>query len=441
MREIRLNLTLEFRVPEAGLNINGILHGMKDAMPRIFFAVLECLFAAREEQEIEKLQREFPGRYVHNGHRTNERQLRTSFGVFGYRLALVRDKLTGKTIVPLLACGFLPRYVRYTKESVEGPIGLAVHLSYRRSVKEIRRICAQAATPSARTVHRRLQQFAQAECNWPCLKKVRYRFLMVDGTAVRLQGPRGAKRPHGEMRWGLASRGEEEPFELVGFWLNTSWADIRKDIEKRLNYDGLELLLSDGEPGIEQALLAEGMRHQRCVVHCKRDFPYILYLDGLKKGEQRPFREKLESLPVFHLPRERLEELSAEDLPRVREMAEKTREGLREMVDTLDPEKYPRARAYLENISRNIGTFFTWWMEKKAWIPLNTNVIESGFSQVKNRIRCVGKRWSEQGLLNWLRVALPKILLPHLWENFWARYTAANPRIELASIRATWEWC
>lgn len=440
MREIQVDLALKFSIPETGLNINGVLLGLRKAIPQIFFALLKCFFTAVEEEEIEKFKKESPDRYVRNGHRARERQLRTSFGAFGYRLALLRDKLTSKTMAPLLACGFLPRYVRYSKESSEAPVGLAVHLSYRRSTAEVERICKEAAVPSARTVHRRLQDFAEVYCQWPDLKKVPYRFLMVDGTKVRLQGPRGASRPHGEMRWVLASLGEKEPFEPVGFWVGSSWAKIREDIEERLNYDGLEVLFSDGEPGIEQAFLAEGMRHQRCVLHGKRDFIYRLYDDGLKKAEQGQFREKFESLPVFRLHKESLEELSAEDIPAVREMAERTEKGLRDIVDMLDPEKYPRARAYVQNLSRSIGTFFTWWLEKGTWIALNTNAIESDFSQVKNRIWSVGKRWSDKGLLNWLHVAAAKIFFPGLWKEFWDQYIAANPLINLSYLAVSWNW-
>jgi transposase-like protein len=441
MREIQVNLTLTFRVPETGLTVNGVLLGLKSAMSRIFLTILECLVAAREEQAIEELQKELPGHYVRNGHRSTERQLRTSFGVFRYRLAQLRDRYTGKTMVPLLACGFLPRYRRYTEDTKEAPIGLVVHLSYRRSTAEVERICEQAAIPSARTIHRELQQFAETYCQWPDLKKVPYRFLMVDGTGVRYQGPRGARRPKGTMRWALASLGEGEPFEPVGFWVQQSWKDIRKDLEQRLNYEGLEVLISDGEPGIEEALLTEGMRPQRCTLHGKRDFAYILYLDGYKKLQQEPLRNKLESLPPFYLSTKHLEHLSDEDRPRVRKMAEKTKQGFHELIEMLDPEKYPKARVYIENLSQSIDTFFDWWLETGEWIPWNTNAIESDFSRVKNRVWSVGKRWSENGLLNWLRVAIAKIFCPELWREFWTQYYEAYPPIELSNIRVSWRWC
>ncbi|MEA3485392.1 MAG: hypothetical protein U9R03_01650, partial [Candidatus Aerophobetes bacterium] len=169
----------------------------------------------------------------------------------------------------------------------------------------------------------------------------------------RLQGCRGTKMGKYEMRWALASLGENEPFEPVGFWINKSWGKIKKDLKNHLDYNRLEVLFFDGGPGIEEALLEKGMRHQRYVLHGKRDFSYILYIDGLKKAEQIPLREKLSAIPVFQFNKEKLEELSPEDLLKVKALAEKTKQGFREMIDLLDPQRYPRARSYIENLSQN----------------------------------------------------------------------------------------
>lgn len=415
--------------------------GLRHASAEISSVLLGALFSAIEEMTIEQMQAEYPGRYIHNGYQTKERKLQTSLGPFRYRLAQLYDKVEQKTVVPLRASGFLPKNRQYTEESTEAGIGSAVHLSYRWSSKETARIREQAPSASASTLQRRLGEFAQEKCSWPDLKKVPYRFLMVDGTGVRLQGYKGTDLGKGEMRWALTSLGENKPFELAGFWIDESWWKIKRDLENRLDYDRLEVLFSDGGPGIEEALLAKGMLHQRCVIHGKRGFSYALYVSGLKKAEQAPLKEKLETIPVFHFNKAKLEQLSSEDRPWIKALIEKTQQGFREMVDFLDPVKYPKARSYVENLSCNIATFFTWWLEKDAWIPLNTNAIESAFSQVKNRIWSVGKRWSDKGLLKWLQVATNKIFHPKMWKELWSQYMSLNPEFQLTHIQANWRWC
>jgi hypothetical protein len=186
MGEFRINLTLVFNVPEDGLTVNGLVHGLKEHMPRIHFAIMEALFSGIEERAIERMRNQDPGRFVLNGHQRNQRQLRTSLGLFRYRLAQVWDRVEKKTLVPLKQELSLPAYRRCLEESLEASMRLVVHLSYRpplgkRGGEDPRGSCF------ASTLHRCLQEFAQARCPWPDLKKSPYRLLMVDGTGVALQ--------------------------------------------------------------------------------------------------------------------------------------------------------------------------------------------------------------------------------------------------------------
>ncbi len=440
MREIQMNLTLTFRMPEKGLNVNGILSGLGKSMPKIFFTLVKGLCSAVEEATVEKMQKEEPGRYIKNGHQGKPRRLRTKFGVFQYPFVQLYDKLSNKTVVPLRDSGFFPRYVQYSQDATEAGIGLAIHISYRLAAKEEGRILQQEHPVPAATLHRHLQKFAEEQCLWPDMKQIPYRFLMVDGTPVRMQDGRGRNLGKAQMRLALASLGEDRPFDMIGFWVDNSWKEIRKDLEKRIAYGKLEVLFYDGETSILETLLAEGMRAQRCCLHGKRDFAYALYSDGLKKPEQAIFKEKLESIPVFKFDKKSLEQIAPEDFPMVKELTQKTMEGFSGLVDILEKDKYPCARTYIENLSQQVATFFDFWLKTGEWIPLSTNAIESRFSQIKNRIWRVGKRWSDKGLLNWLKVAKNKIFSPEMWDEIWAEYKSINPEIELVDIGVSWSW-
>ena len=114
---------------------------------------------------------------------------------------------------------------------------------------------------------------------------------------------------------------------------------------------------------------------------------------------------------------------------------EKTQQGFQELIGLLDPAKYPRARVYVENLSRQVAIFFFWWLNSKTPIPIDTNAIESDISRVKNRIWSVGKRWSDKGLLNWLQVTLNKIFHPEMWQKLWSQYLSLNLEFRLTSFR------
>jgi len=125
-------------------------------------------------------------------------------------------------------------------------VGLAVHMSYRWSTKEEKRILQNETSLPPTTLPRHLQKFAEEQSSWPDSKQVPYRFLMVDGMSIRRQERKGKNLGKGETRWALASVGEDEPFELVEFWVEKSWDKIRENLEKYLDYGKLEVLFSDG---------------------------------------------------------------------------------------------------------------------------------------------------------------------------------------------------
>ena len=414
MDELEIRLVLRFNVPEDGLTVNGILQGLQEQTPLILTTLLEMIFEALEEHTVRRWRRENPGRYINNGHQSNARKLITHFGAFRYRMIQLIDTQTGKTVIPLAKELRLEPYKRYQAGALESGIGLAIHLSYRQASSEVTRIRGQG--PGKSTLYRWFGELSQTHGQWPEIKEIPYRFLMVDGTKVHLQVTGGIDLGQAEMRWALASEGPGHPFEPVGFWIGEGWTAIRQDLEKRLAYEKIEVLFSDGGPGIEENLLTEGMSQQRCLWHGKREFPFSLYHDGLKKAGQAPFKALFDRIPAFSLTQERLEQIDPADSQSIQELAQNTQKGFEQLLAAVDPEKYPTAKAYLKNLYQHTTTFLDYWLKTRQWLPLNTNAIESSFSRVTNRIKKIGKRWSDRGLLRWLMLALRKIFKPELWD-------------------------
>jgi len=135
--------------------------------------------------------------------------------------------------------------------------------------------------------------------------------------------------------------------------VDKDWKFIRQDLEKRFDYGKLEALFSDGGPGIEENLLSYGMRHQRCVWHGKRDFIILLYQDGAKKEEQEPFHALMKEILLFSLRKDLLEEVLPPEKEIVVELVEDIKQGFDNLIKALDPQKYPKARTYIENFASN----------------------------------------------------------------------------------------
>lgn len=437
MSEITLDLHLVFEIPESGLMINGLIGGLKESMGRIDGEILVNLMQAYEEHVIEAMIDNDPQRYRRNGRQSKPRHLKCCLGTISYHFAQLRDRQSGGSVMPLVKALAIPAYEQYLEEAMEPGIGLTVHVSYRRARSEVERIAGQSMSHT--TVHARLQKMARSHEPFGSMKDRTFRFLVVDGTKIHLQGPGGKDLGQVEMRWALASLGASNRFEPIGFWIDTEWREIRKELEQRLDYNQLEVLFSDGGPGIAESLLHPGMQPQRCQWHGKRDFPYLLYADGFKKAEQHSLVEKLQAVPVMTLTQSDMEKLRPEDRPLVEQMVEKTQQGFEQLLGALDPQRYPRTRSYIENLMAPVTTFLRHWLDNGEVIPLTTNAIESAFSRVNNRIKRVGRRWSEQGLLNWLKVTFYKIFKPELWSTLW-NGEKDFAKIKLTSLQISWRW-
>jgi hypothetical protein len=133
-----------------------------------------------------------------------------------------------------------------------------------------------------------------------------------------------------------------------------------------------------------------------------------------------------------------MEKLSDKDKPKIRTALRKTKESFAELIDML--ENYPRARTYIDNLSQSVATFLDWWLKKGEWIPFTTNRIENHFSQVKNRIKRVGRRWSDTGLLKWCMVTVRKIFYPDDWNIFWQQYLKINKPVSIVDQYVTYQW-
>ena len=438
MKELSISVEIRFQFSEESLTLSGLIVGISRSLPDIGKALMQTIMRALEEKAIAFYQQKSPGRYARNGHESKERRFRTSFGTVSYRYAQLLNVVTKKSFSPLRRALPFEPYKHYQKEALKAPINLAIHMSYQKASSEYRAILPAEVSKS--TLWRHLHHFSDQMNGWPNLKKIPYRFLMVDGTGVTLMDHRKVTLGKAQLRFALASLGPGTRFDPVGFWLNRNWESISRDLHKRLDYNQLEVLFSDGEPGIRDNLQAPGMRHQRCQWHAKRDFQFILYMDGLKKPQQKPFLDFMKKIPAFSLNATTLETIKPSDVDKVKELAEKTKQDLKKLLQMLDANRYPKARAYVKHLAHSVDTFFAYWLENKTWIPFTTNAIESAFSRFTNRIKFIGKRWTEKGLFGWLNFAVKKIFFPDAWDKLWEQFLQINHAPKMIFLKTSFAW-
>ena len=79
--------------------------------------------------------------------------------------------------------------------------------------------------------------------------------------------------------------------------------------------------------------------------------------------------------------------------------------------------------------------------ERLAVVNMTTsNIIEGKISLFKNRIKSIGKRWSETGLLRWLAIAVRKLLPEYDWNTLWDNITGNPLPVEIKLSMITTKW-
>ncbi|OAQ20609.1 ISH6 family transposase [Thermosulfurimonas dismutans] len=431
-RQLLINIFITFEIPLGKVSLAVIEETGRQSLKESGRLMIKTLLEALQERLSFMLQALHPERFVKNGRHGRLRTFKTSFGKVQVVNHQILDKQSRKSLRLLpLAVDF-----RSGRRFSPGALRLATRLSVLTSFRQAAREASYEMgleVPSHATVHRNFREiFAFSEV---FTKGRKFRHLMVDTMKVRLQSGRGRDAGWGDVRVVLAAERGEGPWIPVGFFVNRSWEEVRRELERVIDYEEVEVLISDGEPGIE-ALLREGMRHQRCVWHGWRDLSFVLYQDGFRGLENRDLVDLLSEIPLFRL--------KTKDRPGIREkvegILEESRRLWEELLEVFDREVYPRAHSYLKRLGENLFIFLEYFLEKGEWIPNVSNMAENVIGRIKLRVRRIGKRWSERGLIALFRAMARRIFGVESWEAFEERLLGAGIRPKLVALEVKYHW-
>jgi hypothetical protein len=423
--KLEITLELEIKITEGPININGLIKAVHLYQNELGRTILRELIEAIDRQACNETIEKFPLRYRNKGYAG--RQFKTPMGKVSVSFTKFIDSWDGHSCTPGKKILEVPAYKRWLPWCLTPAAGLLAKVSFAQSSKEAERL--QGDSPSKMTIHRGLRDLIGDGDFTPYLRKRQFRYLMVDGTGTRFQDRKEAGEPQfyeGEIRFAFASVGEGRPFELVGMWVNKAWKDCADELYQRMSTDRLEVLICDGGPGIEDAFVVSGMRMQRCQWHGKRDLSFILYQDGVKKAQQQEIMDRYSGIPFVGWNKENLETLRKEDTDALTDLRQKTLHSFCDLYFFLESKGYHNASVYLSNLAKPFVTCIDQLIDTGKIIPATSNIIEGKISLFKNRIKAIGKRWSEAGLLRWLAIAVRKLLPEFNWDSLWDNITG-NP--------------
>jgi Transposase, Mutator family len=313
------------------------------------------------------------------------RQLKTSTGTLRFSLRQLTCRDCSRTWSPFARLlGLGPRQ-RVAQELVRKLVECVTELPYGKT-------CRQAAawlgaTLSPRTLHAYVQELGP-----------RVRFTPAPATAV-VQAD-GTKVPAGQSERGMDVRFS---FQILGRHQETG----RTAVQKRIAGWGVgpggwnkalppgiatEVIVTDREKGLPELLAKRfpTLRHQHCEWHLGHTMNHLLYLDGVKVAQRKPWKETLGKIlwgRTITNRRERYEALCRQ-LP-----------------------CYPKTHTMLVDARMNV--LFDVPSPERT-----TSVIEREMREI-NRRSDVGVRWSERGIDNLLRLRAAKRINKDDFERVW----------------------
>jgi len=124
----------------------------------------------------------------------------------------------------------------------------------------------------------------------------------------------------------------------------------------------------------------------------------------------------------------------------VKKILIESRRQWEELLEVFDKEVYPRAHSYLRRLGENLFTFLEYFLEKGEWVPNVSNMAENVIGRIKLRVRRIGKRWSEKGLMALFQAMARRIFEIESWSAFEERLFGAGIRPKLVALELNYHW-
>jgi len=328
------------------------------------------------------------------------------------------DRQTGKLVFPLKEALDLPGRVRFCEETLLPGFRLAVLQSFRVSQKTLA-TQHPGSPPSHVTLHRRFQDFAGHLGPVPDLEHQRgskpTAYQQADGTQLKLQ-KQGHNVGKTDLRIVVGSRTPQGPLEVLDFSLGDSWEAISKRLRKKFPTPP-QVLVTDGEVGIAEALGGPKTVHQRCLVHARRQLKYALYQDGVKGKAQEPIGKAFGEIEALQACQVEVNRLAKEDKSTLKKLLEASEKAFETVTKRLPEKKFPATRQYVLGLVETGMAYLRRLLEGEKAPLVSTNRTESLMSRLALRLKWIGRRWSITGGLNMLAAVLTTALHPEKYEQ------------------------
>ncbi len=439
MMNREITITLNYRLTRGKVNLNEIVYRLKELRDPLMLKLLTEILKNYDDLIVEHLKtskaysdkvtevfgkhkkkkdpqdRFCSGRTIRKrGYRKSPKHINTVFGTLLLPLRSVECCSCEKRYSPLLNALQIEPYSRKEINFEHEVIESVIDTNYRRLI-DGRSIDISLGGIHNIVVGSDIDKEFQETINRNDLSAI-----MGDGTGVKQ-----VKGKKGELRAviGVTQAGRVQP---LGCFTNTEWPKIENIVRKRIKEAGPESrrtilpFVYDGEPGLDD-FLSDITESQRCTWHGPRGLYHSLWEDGLKKKESQPAIDKMKQLVGIELPEGDYELLKEEDKESVRKQYEKSKEEIRELINTFSKRGYSHAVTYLRKLSERLFTNVELWLETGVIAPKTTSLLERVFRELGRRLKKIAWGWSDQAVTNISKMIMIRQYSRDKWEEYWKK--------------------
>jgi hypothetical protein len=357
-----------------------------------------------------------------------ERRLRTSVGTVLLRLRRLCCRACRKVFVPLRALLRLERWQSKTGELERIVVEVMSEQSYRRGSAHLETI-GEIPVPKS-TAHRWVAETPASQWEMPDAQPLA---LLADGTGFK-------RRP--DAAAGLTNRGEvrvvvglTKAGRWVGYgvWSQEKWEQIGQALRGPGPQPALQapMLVSDGEPGLAEALASVANRTQRCRWHLVDQLKYSLYQDGVKAPGQRGAVQELAGLLAIEVLAQDFEQVKPEEKTALAGQIEQARRQVDELIQRLRQKQYEKAAGDLEAARTRMFRWLEFWLETGLVTPATTGYLERLMRELGRRLKKIGFGWTDEGAAQMARILLRRITDPAEWAAYWKRRLRLDGRVQI----------
>jgi hypothetical protein len=178
---------------------------------------------------------------------------------------------------------------------------------------------------------------------------------------------------------------------VLDYSVGDTWDAIATRLRQRFPKPP-QVLVSDGEEGIPEALAGPDTLHQRCLVHGRRNLPFALYQDGYGKADRARIERVFARIPGLQLSQAELARVDPSGKAAIRELLAASEQAFLALKRRLPKADFPHTRRSVLGLIEDGLAYLRHLLATGETIPLSTNRLEGIWSRVLLRLKQIGRR-------------------------------------------------